>query len=619
MAKHYYISFNSIDFTEIFPVNNPVATQSQTEGTRVWRESVDEIRLTKTDNSTVYDTLHSYFIDKTKFDTEIEIEIYTGTLATGVLYWKGLFSISDTVDNFQNTVAVLNPLRINDVYRPILEQAERQVELDAARTILEQKRIGYSESITIGPAWTNPAAGYNALDTINATGGSVLTAIATTDADTNAVSVILPALVNNDIVIIDVAGYTRNSGAQPMFNIEYGAGSASMTDEGFKTIATGTMGFTVSSTQAAPRLVMRTQPVPAGSFNIQDLTFTARKITAANDHTGAGELLMTFMNTFISSTTYMGIVALNGNVVSTFFDNDALPTGAPSTISTFITANPNGNYVTEVATNELKYTIIGLLREWFGVNNSSFKLSFNDIMGQLRDMFQVYWFIDADGKFRIEHEKYFVRQVDDSTPIVLADPTEVDAREYKYNKGQIASTETFQWAQSANEDFVGNDIIYNNFETTNNSKGYSLNYVTTDIKYVIDNISDASNNGLGLYQCNILTGLDDGIDLYEINASTGALSSALIANAEFSWANLHEKYWSWSRMAEDATVNAGAVTMDSAIRFLEQGSIRFFYATAIDPFTMVTATLTGGAPIEIKRDLETDYVELILGFDPYKI
>jgi len=93
----------------------------------------------------------------------------------------------------------------------------------------------------------------------------------------------------------------------------------------------------------------------------------------------------------------------------------------------------------------------------------------------------------------------------------------------------------------------------------------------------------------------------------------------LIANAEFSWANLHEKYWSWSRMAEDATVNAGAVTMDSAIRFLEQGSIRFFYATALDPFTMITATLTGGAPIEIKRDLETDYVELILGFDPYKI
>ena len=145
MAKHYYISFNSVDFTEIFPDNNPVGTKSQLQGTRIWREEVDEIKLTKTSNSSVYDTLHSYFIDKTKFDTEIEIEIYSGTKTSGVLYWKGLFSISDTEDNFQNTVAVLNLFRINDDYMAILEKADIQYELDVSTSILEQVRIGYSE------------------------------------------------------------------------------------------------------------------------------------------------------------------------------------------------------------------------------------------------------------------------------------------------------------------------------------------------------------------------------------------------------------------------------------------------------------------------------------------
>jgi hypothetical protein len=187
-----------------------------------------------------------------------------------------------------------------------------------------------------------------------------------------------------------------------------------------------------------------------------------------------------------------------------------------------------------------------------------------------------------------------------------------------YNKARIARTEQFSWSQAANTDFVGNDIIYNNFETTNNAIEYAVNYVTTDIKYVIDNIDDASNSGLGIYQCNVLTGIT-GADIYEINILTGTLSGTAFANAAFSWANLHGNYWSWSRMAEDATRNGTAVTMDSNVRFLEQAGVNFFYLTAIDPFTAITTTLTGGAPIEIRRNLETDFVEIIIGFDPYKL
>jgi uncharacterized protein YjbI with pentapeptide repeats len=239
-------------------------------------------------------------------------------------------------------------------------------------------------------------------------------------------------------------------------------------------------------------------------------------------------------------------------------------------------------------------------------------------MAQLREVLQVYWFIDADGKFRLEHEKYFVKQVDDSTAIVLDTQDEVDAREMVYNKTGVASTETFQWAQAENRDFVGNDIIYNNFETTNNSLEHSANYITTDIKYVLDNIDDASSNGLGLYQCNVIGGIT-GADIYEINIATGDLSSAAIANAEFSWANLHNKYWSWSRMSENATINAVSTSMQSSIRFLEQANVRFFYSTAIDPFTKITSILTNGAPKEIRRSLETDFVQILIGYDPYKL
>ena len=608
MAKHYYISFNSTDFFEIFPSNEPEATKRQIEGTRVWREEVDELRLPKTTNSAVYTTLHSYFIDKTKFDDEVEIEIYSGIRATGTLYWQGLFSISDTKDDFEKTVAILNPLRINDNYRTILEKAEVQYELDVSTTILDNLRIGYSDVLSIGTTWVNGSIG-TAFSTFTALGGVITQASAGAGAGYEAFLPVSETLAINDIVVIDVSAFTSNT--SPTFEIMNGSGTL-MTDEGAKAIATGLMGFTISGGSAGPRIWLQAN---AGDSSC---TFSTRVIRTANDQLSAGELLMTFIENLIDSAGYMGIGAYTGNVVSTFFNNDALPTGAPSSISTIMAAEAAGNYVTETATNELNNTVIGLLNEWFNISATSFKLSFNDIMGQLREVFQVYWFIDADSKFRLEHERYFVAQVADSTPIVLAAQDEVDSREMSYNTSRIASTETFSWAQSANSDFAGKNIIYNNFETTDNSIEHSANYITTDIKYILDNIADASNNGLALYNCGVLTGIT-GVDAYEILIATGTLSSALISNAAFSWANLHSKYWSWSRMAEDATVNAGAVTMDSAIRFLEQANVRFFYATAIDPFTLITATLTGGAPIEIRRSLETDFVELILGFDPYKL
>ena len=576
----------------------------------MWREEVDELKLPKTSNSAVYDTLHSYFIDKTKFDDEVEIEIYEGIRTTGVLYWQGLFSISDTKDNFEKTAVILNPLRINDNYRTILEKADTQHELDVATTILDDLRIGYSESVSVGVSWVNGSID-TPFDTFNASGGSILTASAGAGTGYEAYVSISTGLAVGDIVVIDVSALTTNT--TPTFEIMHSSGTL-MTSETARALYVGAMGFTINVASSSPRLWLQAPP-----GDTTNTTFTIRKIAAANDQQDAGALLMSFIEEYLTTSSYMNLASYIGNVVSTFFDNDALPTGAPSSISTFMGANANGNYVTETTDNEMNTTVLGLLNEWFDLAEPpSFKLSFNEIMNQLRDSLQVYWFIDADDKFRVEHEKYFVKQVDNSTPIVLDAQDEVDAREMVYNKTGIASVEQFSWAQAANQDFIGRDIIYNNFETTNQSIEHSVNYITTDIKYIIENIDDASNNGLALYNCGVLTGIT-GDDMYEILIDTGALSSALISNAAFSWANLHEKYWSWSRMSENATVNAGGVTMDSSIRFLQQANVSKFYLAAIDPYTMITASLTGAAPISISRNLETDFVTFTLGFDPYKL
>ena len=615
MYKHYYISFNGSDFSEIYPAGSPICDYNQVEGTRIWREELEKIKLLRVNNATVFDTLESYFTDKTKFDTELEIEIYTGLRATGTIYFKGLFSISDSALDPELKTFEIKP-RVNDDYYDIFEKFDRQylVGWQSPFGSLITQRIGYSISTALSSSWTNGPITTGALatgfDTFIGVGGSIATAISS--GPFAEATHILTTIGTGDIVVLEVTA----KGESINFTFDIIDTSAdSITSEGEKTLdSTGTLAWTSAARNTTPSILMSSQ---AGTT--EDLAFNVRIVQAANDHLLSAGLLMDFLEDFLTDALGMYLTGYASNVVSTFLNNDALPTGAPSTISTFMTANAAGNYVTETTDNDLNTTLIGQLFRWFADNNTdAYKLSFKEITEQIRDILQVYWFIDADGKVRFEHEKYFVAWVTDSTPITVPTTGEIDKRMLKYEKSQIASIEQFSWPQSANTDFIGKDILYNNFETTNNTKSYSISQFTTDLKYVIDNLADASNSGLALYHCNLLTGIDNA-DLYEVAITTGALSASGFSNAAFSWANLHDDYWTWSRMASDATMNGTAVTMDSSIRFLQQEGVRFHYATAINPYTAMTTTLTGGAPVTIRRDLDTDWIEMVIGYDPYKL
>jgi len=71
-------------------------------------------------------------------------------------------------------------------------------------------------------------------------------------------------------------------------------------------------------------------------------------------------------------------------------------------------------------------------------------------------------------------------------------------------------------------------------------------------------------------------------------------------------------------MSENATMNGGAVTMDSAIRFLEHEGLRFFYSSAIAWYNKITTSLGTGEIISAVRDFDTNYVTLKIGYNPYE-
>jgi hypothetical protein len=283
-----------------------------------------------------------------------------------------------------------------------------------------------------------------------------------------------------------------------------------------------------------------------------------------------------------------------------------------------MTSNPSGNYVTGESTNRLTDVALGAGEEWEkGQTPQNYTLK--EVLDMLRDVFQCYWYIDADGDFRIEHKMYFEKMWDDSTSITTStysdDEPETDALLLQYDKSLMFSHEEFTQAQNTDDtDFLGLPITYDVFETLGQVKKYNLS-LTTDIGHMASD--DGSKSGMVLYH-SVYTDADSNKIGYIVLYTDGVLSSVSKLNAYFSWANLHDNFWSWGRMSENANINGSDTTADSTEPFLIQDNVRFHYSSAIDGFTKMVSSVGNGRIKSMLRDLETDFITFTLLFDPYE-
>ena len=581
------------------------------------REGVEEIKINRTqagsDNSTVYDTLETWFTDKTKFDTEIEIEIYRGD-RTGTLYYAGYFSICDaTIDKEYRTFKI-TPL-IDDSYRAFVDEGETEYEI---------RGIGFNKEIIIGDlhtfgAWNQktPGAAGNNFDAFVGAGGALTSIIDSDAVNTEAANQSLGNLTSGQKIILDVTAYTLNAGT-PIFADIWNIADGSITVEGGQQLgAVGKYEWTINSTVVG-YIVLYTTP----GNQVTNMAITFIIIKNGVLYTNVGLLITDFITALLNS--YLLIGAAFGTVKSTFFDNDALPSDAPSSIVTFMTSYPNGNYVSgNTASNPLNGFMIAEIRDFVTADINENLISFNQLMSDLKEVFQVGWYIDADGDFRLEHIKYFEKLIDDSTALDITGAAytkykpETDKKELKFNKALLANREQFRWQQvdtvANSPDFVGHDIYYNQLETIANVIKHEPRNVTTDIQYLVDNPGDASASGFTYLQCAAL-----GSGNYYVEFETGILSAADVLNGHFSWANLQDKYWTWRRMSENGDMNSGnTVAFDSAIKFLEQSDIKFVYTSTLNIFTKITASQGTAQQMETKRDLDTDFLTLIIVYNPY--
>jgi len=626
MAKYrYYINFvKAIPvWTEFFPNEDAKATKKRPDGKEFYRENINELKIKRAgpgrdsgqDNITVYDTLETWFFDETKFNDEIEIEIYRGTRA-GTLYYAGFFSISDSTLNREYKTFGIVPI-IDDEYRGFVDagEAEFDIRLDIA---LDNEDMIYGTLFTFG-AWTikTPAGADFDFDTFNGT-SNITSLIDLNAGQLEARHQSIGAVTNNLTVVLRVLSFTLNSGTAPFVDIWNGA-DTSITDEGDTVIAAGDIEFTINSTTTG-YIVIHTTP----NTQVTNCSMLLSMYTECDIKNGSSGFYMTFLEEFITDSERMDLAAFAGKVKSTYINNDALPSDKPSSINTWMTSYPDGNYASgNTVANPLNEFLLSATYRWVTAINTGINVSFNQLMSELMNTIQGGWYIDADGNFRIEHIKYFEKLWEDSTALDITGATytkykpEKDAREFTFSKALLANREQSRWQQVGNaansEDFIGVDIIYDNLETISNVLSHEARITTTDIQWMLDNPGDGSADGLTYIHGTLL---DSG--KYLITYELGILSAGQVQNGHFSWANLHDKYWTWRRMSENGDMNDGdTVTFDSAVKFLEQSGIKFGYTSTLGGFVKITTTDGTAQQIETVRDLATDFVTMLLAYNPY--
>ncbi len=610
MSYSYHISTTGIagTYTEVFPSIIPklkTKLENNTDDFRwCYRKSCSEIKITKRLNSAVYATLLSWFTDSSKFATQIFIKIYRGG-TSGTLVYTGYFSIKNVRINTDNTFATFTPIT-QDEYT-IFDKV-KNTDVYAWHTIPGTNTVRWPNGTKTLGTWTNVS-----FDLLNVSGADIIDARDTAGGGEDCYITVTGTFLSNQTVVVNFSSYTKISGTNPIIYIMESSGLLQISTASHTLSAAGEYTFsldTASPSYTNPRLYISTTNTVRFNCVLASMnSYFPRKGTT--DVIWDGKKLVDFIAYFTDDRLDTGYTSTD--IKSTFIWNDALPSVSPSAIDTYITANPTHNYVTEDPNNINDLYIIyrTLFKESSGGGIQPYYTKFTTLMNDLNYYLNVYWYIDSDGNFRIEHYKYFEELRTSGIDLTDAAYTkykpEEGLREYEFDNAETYQREHWEASYDKNEDFLGSDIVYSSIETSDSVKDHRGSLINTDIENLYSTITDGVE-GVALVQC-VPVG-----SYFDINYETGELSALSVANGHLSIANCHNAYWYNGRYAKTGTINGASVTFDTTVPMI-QSSVKFPDLTDLNDYGYITTSFGDGIIDEYERDLNSDFITASLLFN----
>lgn len=139
------------------------------------------------------------------------------------------------------------------------------------------------------------------------------------------------------------------------------------------------------------------------------------------------------------------------------------------------------------------------------------KITLRNVLDMLKNCFRCFWFIDSNGRFRIEHISYFMNGGSyTGTPVVGIDLTTERVRrtnkpwatgqnKFKFEKPEMASRYQFGWMDQVTELFDGYPInILSKYVNPELIENITVDRFTSDLDYIMLNPNAISKDGFVL-------------------------------------------------------------------------------------------------------------------------
>lgn len=240
-------------------------------------------------------------------------------------------------------------------------------------------------------------------------------------------------------------------------------------------------------------------------------------------------------------------------------------------------------------------------------------LTLEKVLDSIREMFQVYYYIDNYNVFHLEHIETIFEDIAMLDLTVIAPKSLIGRNTFVFDN-DIPHSETYKFPEQWDLDFAGVPIYYDTvggYQIAEDNKEHVVQLFTTDTTQIF--LKDSSKEGFMLFDC------ERGEEFFTVREEAGFLTKIKKPNAAFGWSNLHEKYHKSYRYFLTCYINN--IYNDSLShnrRTVEQDEITF--PICLSSFDPRSAVHTGYNPALIKTakynlKTKTVTVKLIYGLD----
>jgi hypothetical protein len=241
-------------------------------------------------------------------------------------------------------------------------------------------------------------------------------------------------------------------------------------------------------------------------------------------------------------------------------------------------------------------------------------IKLNDVLMMLKYVYNVYWWVDEDYNFRLEHLNYFERGGQYYTDNVGTDlTTSLEPKtgkswgyrlnKYTYEKQNIPERVTTKWMDNQSFAFEGSPIVMRSeYAEKGNLEERVVSVFSADIDYMFANTSDISKDGFALFDCERSGGI------YSppfVNLSLWGYDGVKAQNGYLSLAWLSNNYHRYGMPTHNINVNGTDTTAITTKRTKVQ-EIEFA-AFDFDPMELIKTDIGTGQIYELEQEImDTD-------------